>query len=259
MPEPTQPDAAIRVGTSGWHYAHWRKCYYPDGLDPSQWLSYYGREFAAVEVNSSFYGLPEPATVERWLGGVPERFIFALKAPRRITHFKKLKNCTEELDAFLRTARKFGKRLGPLLFQLPPRWRCNTHRLEGFLESLPRGPRYVFEFRDPSWHCLETYTTLQAHNAGFCIFDMRGFTAPLESTANLAYLRLHGPGAAYTGSYRSVTLRNWAAKALAWKARSQDVYVFFDNDERAYAARNARRFITYLTEGARRPGKPVAA
>jgi uncharacterized protein YecE (DUF72 family) len=195
--------AVTHIGTSGWQYRHWKGVFYPDGLKVQDWLTYYARQFDCVEVNSSFYAMPKPETIARWCGCVPSAFVFAVKAPRRITHFKKLKNCETELDDFFRRLEAFGNHLGPVLFQLPPRWRCNLRRLEGFLDNLPPGHRLVFEFRDSSWHNNEVYELLTCRAVAFCIFDIGGVTAPLIDDGDLVYLRLHGPGAAYASNYRA--------------------------------------------------------
>jgi uncharacterized protein YecE (DUF72 family) len=240
----------VWVGTSGWHYPHWQGPYYPAGLSPQHWLAHYSRDFRTVEVNSSFYRLPEATTFGAWRAATPEGFLFAVKAPRTITHLHKLRNPAEPLVAFLSHARTLGPKLGPILFQMPPRWHANPRRLAEFLEQLPQGPRYAFELRDPTWHTDLVYQALAAHNAAFCIYDLGGFTTPLVTTADFVYLRLHGPRAeAYAGSYSEVQLRDWAAKARQWAGRGgKDVYLFFDNDQAGYAVRNALGIQKYLDE-----------
>lgn len=233
--------AATHIGTSGWQYKHWKRVFYPEALPAKAWLSHYAQVFDCVELNSSFYALPKPESIAEWCEAVTPDFRFAVKAPRRITHFKKLKNCDAELDEFLVRLRVFGARLGPVLFQLPPRWRCNLHRLERFLAILPPRHRFVFEFRDSTWHNDEVFALLSGHGAAFCIFDLDGATTPLVDTGDFVYVRLHGPGAAYTGNYRAQTLRSWVAKALTWNRRGKDALLFFDNDEKGYAVKNARR------------------
>lgn len=241
-------NATTVVGTSGWQYKHWRKLYYPENLPMERWLSYYARDFRCVEVNSSFYKLTEWPVVEKWCKATPEGFQFALKAPRTITHYKKLKNCEESLARFLSWADAFGQKRGPILFQLPPNWQCNVKRLAEFLELLSDLRRYVFEFRDSSWHCDEVFRLLEDHDTAFCIYDLDGSHAPLVTTAQFAYVRLHGPRAAYTGNYRAPALRTWAGRALSWNRTGQDVFIFFDNDDRAYSVKNARRMPAFLHE-----------
>lgn len=233
--------AEVFTGTSGWHYPHWRGTFYPETLPASGWLSYYVKNFSCVEVNNSFYGLPSPKTVQSWCKGAPVGFQFAVKAWRVITHRKKLKDCKNALDIFLDVTRHFGAKLGPILFQLPPRWRANPSRLEEFLQLLPFPSRCAFEFRDPSWHSDAVYALLARYRAAFCIYELAGFLSPLVTTSKLVYIRLHGPNGAYQGSYDDSRLAYWARQARAWQQEGKDVYLFFDNDQAGYAAKNARR------------------
>ena len=243
----------VRIGTSGWQYRHWKKLFYPEKLARREWLAHYAAIFPSVEVNASFYRLPEGADIRRWCDTTPAEFLFSVKAPRSITHFKKLKNCESLLQKLLGRLEVFGDRLGPVLFQLPPNWRCNARRLSDFLAALPRTKRFAFEFRDPSWHCEEVYGLLAAHGAAFCIFDLDGCTSPLVAPGAFVYVRLHGPRSGYTGNYRSPTLRTWAGRAWGWRRGGKDVYLYFDNDQRAYAAKNARRMLSIVNEDERFP------
>lgn len=230
-----------RIGTSGWHYPHWRDRFYPVGLPPAEWLGFYARHFTSVEINASFYRQPSLATVRGWRDAVPASFTFAIKASRTITHMKKLRNARRPLRALLTAVHALGSRAGPLLFQLPPRWHCNPERLAAFLRLLPANRECVFEFRDPSWHNAEVFALLRRHNAAFCIYDLAGFESPHPLTADFAYLRLHGPSTrAYAGSYSTTALAGWADEIRGWrKLRHVDVY--FDNDEAAHAVDNARQ------------------
>lgn len=237
----------VRIGTSGWQYRHWKKRFYPEKLPRAEWLRYYAGVFDSVEVNASFYRLPETEDIARWCESTPAGFRFAVKAPRGITHFKKLKNCETQVETLAGRLEAFGARLGPVLFQLPPRWRCNPRRLEEFLGMLPRDWPIAFEFRDPSWHNDEIYALLAERGAAFCIYDLDGATSALEAPGEFVYVRLHGPRADYTGNYRAPTLRTWAGRALGWQRKGMAVYLFFDNDQRAYAARNARTMQGMMT------------
>lgn len=235
-----------RIGTSGWQYKHWRGAFYPEDLKVRDWLAHYARSFDCVEVNASFYRLPSRDHIAAWCESVPREFVFSVKAPRRITHFKKLKNCEAELEELFERLAAFGHRLGPVLFQLPGKWRCNLNRLESFLAHLPSGRGLVLELRDPSWHNEDVYALLAERSVAFCIFDIDGFTSPLIDAGGLVYVRLHGPGAAYTGSYRAPRLRAWVDRAHAWNRRRKDVFLYFDNDERGYAVKNGTRTIGLL-------------
>lgn len=238
----------VWIGTSGWHYPHWRGSFYPHALRKSDWLGYYAERFDSVEINNSFYRLPTVETFQDWAAQTPEAFRFAVKAPRTITHRKKLKHCEDMLGEFTSRLAALGPRCGPLLFQLPPRWHCNLERLAGFLHRLPQAHRCAFEFRDPSWHNEAVYALLRDHNAAFCAYHLDGFLSPLAPTADFVYVRLHGPGGPYQGSYHTRTLRRWAGHIHSWRRQHREVYLFFDNDEAGYAARNAQRLRQLLTE-----------
>lgn len=240
----------IRIGTSGWHYAHWRGCVYPPELPASAWLAEYARRFRCVEVNNSFYRLPSAASVAAWVAQTPPGFLFAVKASRYITHLKRLASSGEALGRLLTMAEGFGIKLGPILFQLPPHWHLSLARLRELLANLPRGHRYVFELRDPSWHCEEVYVALAEANAAFCAFELAGSSSPLALTADFAYVRLHGPGEAYCGSYSQSALGAWAERLAGWAADGRDVYLFFDNDQSGYAVANAASLQAMLADRA---------
>lgn len=229
----------IRIGTSGWSYRHWAGRFYPAGLSPRRWLAYYAGRFDSVEVNGTFYRPLSRRTFESWRAGTPERFLFSVKASRTITHFKKLKGSQAALAGFLENARALGEKLGPILFQLPPRWKLDLDRLGAFLSELPAGLRYAFEFRDPSWFDERVYERLARFGAAFCIYHLRDLVAPRVVTAGFVYLRLHGPAGAYAGLYDRAALADWARAIAGWVRQGKQVYGYFDNDEKAYAARNA--------------------
>jgi uncharacterized protein YecE (DUF72 family) len=231
----------IRIGTSGWNYPHWRGSFYPEGLPSSQWLDYYRARFDTVELNKTFYNLPEPKQFAAWRDAAGPGFLFAVKASRFITHMKKLKDPAAATGRFFDHIAALGDGLGPVLFQLPPRWRANPSRLEAFLTALPSGHRHVFEFRDESWMTEEVTDVLRAHGAAFCIYELAGYRSPLQLTADFTYLRLHGPEAAYEGRYDERALSAWAQWARDVDAAGRDVYVYFDNDQHGHAAENARR------------------
>ncbi len=174
----------MHIGTSGWSYDHWRGAFYPETLPAGRWLEFYARQFNSVGINSSFYRLPKEKTLQNWCDGVPDGFVFTVKANRFITHMKKLKDARHTMSPFLQRISVLGERLGPVLLQLLPRWHFNEHRLASFLASLRTDFRYAFEFRDPSWMNEQTCAQLAQHGAAFCIYELDGFTSPGEVTTD---------------------------------------------------------------------------
>ena len=240
---------ATYIGTSGWHYNHWVGVFYPQDLPDGTYLEYYADHFGTAEINNSFYRLPEKKTVVRWRDAVPEDFAFSVKASHYLTHMKKLKDPREPLERLLDRVSILGTKLGPILFQLPPRWRLNPERLEGLLEILPEHHRYAFEFRDPSWFEDRIYGLLAERGASLCVYDLDGKTSPKEVTADFAYVRLHGPDCPYRGRYGAERLAGWAGTFSAWLKEGLDVYCYFDNDEAGYAVQDALRLQQMITEG----------
>jgi len=237
----------IHIGTSGWHYDHWRGPFYPEDLAKKEFLAFYRQQFHTVEINNSFYQLPSEKTLAEWRDSVPVEFIFAVKGSRYITHMKKLKDPRQSVPPLLERIQVLGDRLGPILFQLPPRWHFNEERLQAFLESLPSDYRYALELRDPSWLNKEAYRLLSKYGAAFCIYEFAGRLSPKEVTADFVYIRLHGPGDAYQGRYDRQTLAGWAGAISAWTAQGLTVFAYFDNDEAGYAAQNARELQEMLS------------
>lgn len=231
----------IHIGTSGWHYEHWVGPFYPPDATKEGFLSYYARHFRTVEINSSFYRLPRRKTFEQWRDTVAPDFLFSVKANRFITHMKKLKEPEKTLSAFMERIEGLKNKLGPILFQLPPHWERDLERLEYFLASLPKGYRYAFEFRDPSWFHSQVYEALTKHGAAFCIFELAGLHSPKEVTAGFVYIRLHGPGDAYAGCYSREALAEWGNTVCQWAKEGKDIYCYLDNDEAGYAAQNAQQ------------------
>lgn len=165
-----------RIGTSGWSYDGWRGPFYPQGGSRKNWLGLYAETFNAVEVNNSFYRLPERKSVEGWVSATPQDFCFSVKASRYITHTKKLK--TDGIEKFFAAIKPFGTKLGPVLFQLPPGWKLDLGRLEVFLKKLPAEYKYAFEFRNQSWLCEQVYDLLEKSGSALCFYDYRGFSSP---------------------------------------------------------------------------------
>ncbi len=231
----------IHIGASGWHYDHWIGAFYPPSLTKAEWLRFYSARFETVEINNSFYRLPEQKTFEGWKEQTPDGFVFAVKASRFITHVKKLRNSRETVSRLMERAKGLGEKLGITLFQLPPGWKFDGVRLEEFLESLPRGFRYACEFRNPSWLNDRSYELLDAHGIAFCIHDAGGETTPLVVTGKSVYVRLHGATGMYQGSYSDEQLQAWADRIAEWSEKGKRVYFYFNNDWQGFAVQNALR------------------
>ena len=237
----------IHIGTSGWHYPHWVGPFYPKRLPGNQFLSYYTRYFETVEINNTFYHLPTIQTLRDWRAGTPKGFLFACKGSRFITHMKKLKDPRQGLERLIQTIEVLGEKLGPILFQLPPRWRINLTRLDDFLKALPPKYRFAFEFRDQSWFDQTIYDLLAKYHAAFCLYNLAGRWSPEIVTADFVYIRLHGPDGRYQGEYGEKILRVWAKKCERWSSEGKDVWCYFDNDQNGYAAKDARK-LKQMTE-----------
>jgi uncharacterized protein YecE (DUF72 family) len=212
---------------------------YPAALASGEMLAFYARNFGTVEVNSSFYRLPTVETVRAWGEATPAGFVFAFKASRYLTHRKKLIDPAEPLRRVLYRADLLGPKLGPILFQLPPRWRLNLERFRSFLALLPKDHRFVFEFRDRSWFAEPVYQVLRESGVALCMYDFAGFNSPMEVTADFVYIRLHGPGGRYAGLYDGGALSAWTQRIEAWETEARDSYCYFDNDEQGFAIQNA--------------------
>ena len=230
----------IYIGTSGWSYKHWHGTFYPEEIKVKDHFYYYAEHFNTVEINNTFYGIPSDETFLNWKKKVPDDFVYVIKAYRNITHLKKLRDPSASLPPFFERIALLGEKLGPILFQLPPYMKLNIGIFEAFLAALPKEHRYVFEFRNPDWYNEEVYLLLKKYNCAFCIYELAGHLSPLKVTADLVYLRLHGPGNKYQGSYTDETLQKWAQQCYEW-AQTKEVFVYFDNDEKGYAAFNALR------------------
>lgn len=230
---------AIHIGTSGWHYKHWIGAFYPPDIRPSMMLRWYAESFDSVEINNTFYRLPPAAALETWCRETKPGFCFAIKASRYITHNRKLTDPESAKEKFISLVERLGSRLGPILFQLPPAWKANAERLREFLGGLPRTHHYVFEFRNPAWNVAPVYEVLRRHNAAFCMYELAGYQSPMEITADFTYVRLHGPGDKYQGDYSDRVLRSWATRIKAWCREIRHVFVYFDNDQAGFAAKNA--------------------
>jgi len=252
-PPPQLTMADIRIGTSGFHYKHWIGRYYPADIAHGKMLEHYVRDFDTVELNNTFYQLPNESSFDAWRASTPRDFLFAVKGSRFITHMIKLKDAQRGLRNFLPRAERLRSKLGPILWQLPPRWKVNVERLEEFLSLLPRKHRYAFELRDKTWMTDEVLAVLEKYNAAFCIYELAGYHSPIELTADWTYIRLHGPTQLkYQGSYSDAHLATWAERIKTWSRKLKAIYVYFDNDDRAFAVENALTLKRMLTKRAKR-------
>ena len=231
----------VWIGTSGWHYKHWIGPFYPAELPKKSMLSFYAERFQTVEINNSFYHLVPKEALRAWRETVPDEFLFAAKGSRFITHMLKLKDPQRALERYFEHMRVLGKKLVPIVFQLPPKWRYNGERLREFVDALPAGYRYAFEFREPSWLNEETQALFRERNIAVCLFHLAGYQAPDIVTGDFIYVRLHGPGGKYEGRYSQRTLEEWAGKIRRWRGAARDVYCYFDNDQAGYAVGDALR------------------
>jgi uncharacterized protein YecE (DUF72 family) len=240
----------IHIGTSGWHYEHWKGPFYPEDLSKDAFLSYYSQHLRTVEINNSFYQLPKREVLIQWRDAVPKGFIFSFKANRYITHMKKLKDPEDSLSRMLDAVRALDDKLGPILFQLPPKWGLDAERFYDFLDALPPQYRYAFELRDPEWLDTQVYNALTELGIAFCIYEFAGRVSPKEITADFVYIRLHGPtDVPYQGKYSTQTLSGWAGAISTWVGQGREVFCYFDNDEAGYAAQDALRLQEMLKIG----------
>jgi uncharacterized protein YecE (DUF72 family) len=253
---PIAPDASgvAHIGCSGWHYKSWRGCVYDEALPTTAWLREYTKRFSTVEINNSFYRLPSEATFAGWRAQVRRGFLFSVKASRFLTHIKRLRDPEEPLERLLTHAKALGPTLGPVLYQLPPRWFPDPDRLRLFLESLPThlapGARqrlsHVLEFRDPRGYEPWVIDLLREYNVTLCVHDMPGSQSPLVTIGPIVYVRLHGYGAKYGGSYPNGVLSEWATWLERAVATGRDAYVYFNNDVNGFAVTDATRLIAEL-------------
>ncbi len=235
--------SAFRVGCSGWQYRHWRGDFYPAELRPNEWLEYYAQRYDTVEVNNSFYRLPEKGVFGNWRRRAPAGFLFAVKASRFLTHMKKLKDPEEPVDRLFSRAKELGTKLGPVLYQLPRQLTKNIDRLEQFLSVLPRRVKHTIEFRDPSWYDDHVFEVLRARNVALCLHDMPGSQPPRVVTASFVYVRFHGATGKYSGGYPDDLLGEWADWLVA---NHKPGFLYFNNDIGGHAPRDAARLKAML-------------
>jgi uncharacterized protein YecE (DUF72 family) len=231
----------VYVGTSGYNFPEWKGTFYPEKLPASQMLEYYAQRLPTVEVNYTFYRMPNAKAVAGWDAATPATFTFVLKAPQRITHMARLQDIDDPLRFFLETARKLGKKLGPILFQLPPNFKKDVARLGDLLTQFPPDIRCAWEFRHESWFSDDVYHVLRTGNAALCVADTEEGTTPLVTTADFGYFRLRDEG------YGKKELEQWAGTVKELGAQWQDAYVFFKHEESGIGPKLAQEFAKLLT------------
>jgi uncharacterized protein YecE (DUF72 family) len=237
-----QSKTKVLIGTSGWSYASWRGPFFPKEVMIKHHLQYYATQFSSAELNGVFYRTPSLEAVRGWRDNTPDDFIFAWKASKFITHWKRLTDKSRNSIALIEERLKIlGPKAGPVLFQLPPQFKCNRERLASFLKLLPKRRRYAFEFRDRGWYDKTIFDLLREHDISLCISDHHDSPPPWEVTASFVYVRGHGPGGAYKGNYSEQELRTWARDIAKWRRDGRDVYVYFDNDQKSAAPADAAK------------------
>lgn len=245
----------VFVGTSGWQYRDWRGTFYPEGVPQRLWLEEYARRFATVENNGSFYRLPERSTFAAWRRRTPEGFVMAVKAPRRLTHDKRLREPEELVAELMGRAEALGDRLGPVLLQFPPSLRADPGLLDAVLACFPAGVRVAVEPRHSSWWTDRTEAVLAERGAALCWADRKSRpVTPLWRTADWGYLRLHEGRARPWPAYGRQALEGWAERLAGAWGEAADAYVYFNNDPGVEAPRDA----AVLRDLMRAAGRPVA-
>lgn len=229
------------VGTSGYAYPEWRGSFYPEKMQTAKMLPYYAERFPTVEINNTFYRMPNAKVLEGWSAQTPEHFKLTLKAPQRITHQKRLRDCADDVKYFLEVAATLGPKLGAILFQLPPYLRMNLEVLDGFLEMLPAGLCAAFEFRHKSWIEADVFSRLQAKGLALCVADSENFSTPVEITAGYAYFRLRDEG------YQPPDIERWAQIIRERTANCSEVFVYFKHEEAGIGTEFAQQLIKHLS------------
>jgi uncharacterized protein YecE (DUF72 family) len=245
----------VHIGTSGWQYDHWRRRFYPRDVATARWLEFYAERFATVESNSAFYRLPLKRTFESWAERTPDDFVMAVKVSRYLTHVKRLADPDEPIERFLGRARGLGRKLGPILLQLPPTLRVDGGRLRAVLDQVPGDIRVAVEPRHDSWWTPEVRSILERRGAALCLADRRGPVTPLWSTADWGYVRFHGGRASPPSCYGVRALATWVERIAQCWPDDRDVYVYFNNDGWACALRDAVVFARLARDAGLRPSR----
>jgi uncharacterized protein YecE (DUF72 family) len=251
----------VWIGTSGWQYRDWRATFYRAGEPQARWLETYAEAFATVESNNAFYRLPERRIFEAWAARTPDDFVMAVKVSRFLTHIKRLRDPDEPVRRFLDRTAGLGPKLGPVLVQLPPQFRLDLDRLEATLDRFPRDVRVAVEFRHPSWFVDPVRRLLERSGAALCLADRRGNLTPTWRTTDWTYLRFHEGRADPRPCYGRTALRTWAERLVEGWGPEAEAWVYFNNDPRGCAPRDAARFATAARRAGLRPSRvpPVRA
>jgi uncharacterized protein YecE (DUF72 family) len=228
------------IGTSGFQYAEWKGTFYPDVMPTAKMLPYYSERFSTTEINYSFHRIPSAKTIEGWFKATPDRFKFSLKAPQKVTHWAKLRNCGDTLRYFHQVICDLEKKLGCVLFQLPPTLKKDAALLEAFLADVPDGMRCAFEFRDPAWFSDDVYELLRRKNAALCVADSEKVATPDVATADYGYLRLRRE------DYQDADIARWAEAVRARSAQWSDAFVYFKHEESGIGPKFAKQMIDLL-------------
>jgi uncharacterized protein YecE (DUF72 family) len=229
------------IGTSGFQYPEWKGTFYPETLPVGKMLPFYSERFSTTEINYSFRRIPSAKTIEGWREKTPEHFRFSLKAPQKITHFAKLRDCSDTLIYFQEVVAGLGAKLGAILFQLPPNFQKDAPRLASFLNDIPPGMRAAFEFRHPSWFCDEIFEHLKKNNAALCIAESADLATPLVATADFGYLRLRRE------DYTEADIAKWARFIQAQQANWRDSFIYFKHEESGVGPKFAAQMQGLLT------------
>ena len=245
----------LLIGTSGWQYKHWKGGFYPAGVKQAAWLEHYAARFDTVELNNSFYRLPDPSAFDGWRERLPVGFVLAVKASRYLTHVKRLVDPEQPVALLMERASRLGEKLGPILVQLPPNLAEDVGRLDATLGAFPPGQRVAVEFRHPSWFTDRCRRTLEKHGSALCLANGGAVDSPLWRTADWGYVRFHAGKASPTSCYGSAALRTWAGRIASIWRPDEDVYVYFNNDLHGCAPRNARTFASAASRAGLRPSR----
>lgn len=232
----------IFIGTSGYSYRHWKVIFYPKNLSSDRWLEYYVRYFKTVELNVTFYQLPQKSVFKSWYKRTPKNFLFVCKGNRFITHVKKLKGTKEAVKLFFNRVLLLKEKLGLILWQLPPGWKVNLNRLEDFLKIISKYKiRQAFEFRNETWFCDEVFKILKKYKVSLVIADSSQYPLVEKIISSFVYLRFHGGQILYGSEYSFKELKFWAKKIKQWINKGLDVFIYFNNDAQGFAVKNTKQ------------------